>query len=147
MSNSEQLIGLVKTVYSENWQKDYFDLFLTDRRLVLLHKKSKIKDAKIGLVLGGLLGAVVEGMTKPSRDYGDKVTESFDELLKSDKMSFAANYSDLEYLKLNKSRWERNSIIFKFEGKIRTFYILDDERAEQLSKLFSSIATLSKKLT
>lgn len=154
MQNSERLIALIRTICEESWSKVYYDLFLTDKRMVLIHKKSKL-DSKYGTLIGGaaggmvgaILGAVIENAVVSNRKKKEEFEDapSLDELLKVDKKSFAVTYEDLKWFKLNRSRSEYCSIVFKTEKAVRTFYVIE-ERAEQLSKVLPDIVALNEKL-
>jgi hypothetical protein len=154
MQNSERLIALIKTVCEENWSQMYYDLFLTDKRVVLIHKKSKL-DANYGSLIGGaaggIVGAILVNIIKNSADSNKKKKGEFegapslDELLKVDKKNFAVKYEDLKWFKLNRSRSERCSIVFRTERGVRTFYLIH-ERVEQLYNVLPDIVALNEKL-
>jgi hypothetical protein len=105
MSNSEQLISLIKTIHEENFSKTYFDMYLTSSRMIFLHKKSKFDNSgalvgyAVGGVLGGVSGAII-GATLHDRaesKKGKDKAKSFDELLNADKKSHFVNYGDVEW--------------------------------------------------
>ena len=155
MQNSERLITLIKTICEENWSKVYYDLFLTDKRMVLIHKKSKLDSnygTLIGGAAGGMAGAIFGTIIKNAADSNKKKKKeefedapSLDELLKVDKKNFAVTYEDLKWFKLNRPRSEYSSIVFKTEKAVRTFYLIE-ERAEQLFNVLPDIAALNEKL-
>ena len=118
--------------------------------MVLIHKKSKLDSnySSVGYVVGGLAGSVLGAMVKDIRDSKkNKAQEAptLDELLKADKKSCAIRYEDLEWFKLNKSRSEYCSIVFKTGKKTRTFYLME-ERAEELGNALPNIVALNDKL-
>ena len=160
MQNPERLIALIKTICEENWSKVYYDLFLTDKRMVLIHQKPKLDSnystvgAAVGLaggMVGATVGAVLGAMVKDIRDSKkNKAQEAenaptLNELLKADKKNCAIRYEDLEWFKLNKSRSEYCSIVFKIGKKTRTFYLMR-ERAEELGNALPNIVALNGKL-
>jgi gas vesicle protein len=153
MQNPERLIVLIKTVCEENFYKTYYDLFLTDKRMVLIHKKSKL-DANYGSLIGGvaggiagaILGTIMQNATDSSKKKREiESAQALDELLKVDKKNFAVPYDGLEWFKLNRSRSEYCSLVFKIGKKTRTFYLMD-ERAEQLANTLPDIVALNDKL-
>jgi hypothetical protein len=155
MQDSERIIALIRTVWSENFYKTYYDLFLTDKRLVLVHKKSKLDSnygTLLGGVVGGVMGALVGSYVKNARDANEarKQEESegaptLDELLEADKKSFAVPYEELEWFRLKLPKWQRCSMEFKAGKKSKEFYLID-ERAELLSKILPDIPALYEKI-
>jgi hypothetical protein len=148
MENPERLIAIVKTICEENWSKVYYDLFLTDKKMVLIHKKSKL-DANYGTIIGGavggVFGAVLGTIVKNAPDKKNrelKDVSSFDDLLSVDKKNCAILYEELKWFKVNMSPCK---IVFKTEKKERTFYLMR-ERAEQLLVILPDIAPLNEKL-
>jgi hypothetical protein len=152
MQNSERLIILIQTAYEENWSKVLYDLFFTDKRIILIHKKSKL-DSNYGTVIGGavggvfgaVVGSVIKNVADSSKKENSDFSPSLDDLLKVDKKNLAVSYQDIEWFKLNRSKWERCCIVFKTGNKIRTLYLFD-ERADQLFNALPHIANLNKKL-
>ena len=150
MQNPERLIALIKTVCEENFYKTYYDLFLTDKRMVLIHKKSKL-DANYGSLIGGvaggmagvILGTVIKNALDSNKKKGEiENAQTLNELLKAGKKNFAVPYGELEWFKLNKSRSEYCNVVFKIGKKTRTFYLMD-ERAEQLANALPDIVALN----
>lgn len=157
MDNPERLIALIKTVCEENFYKTYYDLFLTDKRMVLIHKKSKLDSnystvgaavglagGMVGVTLGSVLGAMVKDMRDSKKNKAQEAPP-LDELLKTDKKSCAIRYEELEWFKLNYSKSEYCSIVFRTGNKTRTFYLIE-ERAEQLANALPDIVALNEKL-
>jgi len=150
MQNPERLITIVKTICEENWSKVYYDLFLTDKRLVLIHKKSKLDSnygSIIGGAVGGVFGAVLGTIIKNEADSSKKKKESkdtppLDDLLSIDKKNCAIPYEELTWFKLTKSPCK---IIFKTGKAEKTFYLIR-ERAEQLLNVLPDIVALNEKL-
>ena len=157
MQNSERLITLIKTICEESWSKVYYDLFLTEKRLVLIHQKPKLDSnystvgAAVGLaggMVGATVGAVLGAMVKDIRDSKKNKTQetpTLDELLKADKKSCAIRYEELEWFKLNRSMSEYCSIVFKTGKKTRTFYLME-ERADELFNVLPDVVALNDKL-
>jgi hypothetical protein len=120
--------------------------------MVLIHKKSKLDSnyAALGYAAGGIAGAMLGTIMKDVVNSNRKKEESdnapsLDELLKVDKKNFAVNYEDLKWFKLNRSRSERCSIVFRTEKRVRTFYLIH-ERVEQLYNVLPDIVALNEKL-
>lgn len=152
MQNPEQLITIVKTIWEENWSKVYYDLFLTDTRLVLIHKKSKLDSnygTIIGAVAGGGFGAIIGTIIKNMADSSKKKKQdssekepTLDDLLIIDKKNCSIPYEELKWFKVT---FSPTKIIFKTEKKERTFFLMR-ERAEKLLTIMPDIVALNEKL-
>ena len=108
MENPERLITIVKTICEEIGRKCIYDLFLTDKRMVLIHKKSKLDTnygTIIGGVFGGTLGAIFGTVIKNASDSSKKSKEpentiSLDDLLSIDKKNCAVSSEKLKWVKV-----------------------------------------------
>jgi len=150
MNEPEQTLAIVLTVEEERFFKTYFDVILTDRRFLFIHKKSRLQStgALAGYFALGLPGIFIGALAKrPTKIQGNKESDnlpSYEDLLGDNKKNYAVSYENIEWFRLIVSKSDYCKMIFKANNKTRTFY-LTDESAEQLSNILPKIVALNKK--
>jgi hypothetical protein len=154
MENSDHVIALIESVCEENFRKTYYDLCLTENRMIFLYKKSKFDNSgasigyAVGGLLGGLAGAVIGASIHDSAESKKKMNAkslTLDELLKSDKKNYAVNYEEVEWFKLNTPKFGYHSIVFRNKGKTKTLY-LPEEETKKISNILPSLSALNRKI-
>src|SRR5271157_365775 len=148
MQNSERQIALIKNVEIRLWLKTNYDLYLTDRRMVLVHKvynwgKGRGTGAgAIGTVIEAAAQKAMESKTKRKEEEMSRLT--LDELLAKDEKSFDMVYEDIEKIKLRIIMGDRRLDVTsqKKQKEIK----LTKEQYEQLSTILPDISALKGKL-
>ena len=160
MENSEHQLAVITTVMAG----EIYNLYITDKRFVMVNKASSSHSTKksagtvAALALGGIIGgglAVKVASVLDNERQKKKVSKelednelgviSLDELLKNDEENnFEILYSQLNWVKVFKSRWG-SSLAINAVNEDGAFE-LSKEQAEQLSQLLPTIEALKGKL-
>ncbi len=151
MQNSERQIALIKNVVIVDFSNTTCDLYLTDKRMVLIRTKgSKEWGGLMGGAVGGMVGAIIGSVAQKGLESRKKQTKkeasdlTLDELLAVDKKSFGLAYEDIEQIKFYKVMLNRRlSVTTK---KTLKSFTLTTKQYEELSTILSTIPALKGKL-
>jgi hypothetical protein len=145
MQTPEHQIALVKNIPFSKDLAGKYDLYITDKRFVIINTSS------FTYVGAGVLGSFIgEGIRKigESKKKEKMKDLTLDEMLEKDKKkSFAIAYEDIEQIKLHdpKSRWKNRSLEIKSRNA-QTRFLPKKEQFEQLSGILPSIVLIKGKL-
>lgn len=145
MENSEQQIVIVKNVIAD---LSNYDVYLTDRRIVVVHTWNVPTWGAAGGFVGSLIAEGVEALVS-SRKKKKMENLTLDEILVKDKKSYVIPYESIEQIKLKSRKLEISAEQF---SKLSLTYnrwkkfTLNKEQFEQLSTILPSIAALKGKL-
>jgi hypothetical protein len=144
MENSEEILAILKALddhLGRYVQFEIFDLCITNNRLVVINPKLyKFRVRMLGISVRILRRGEAKKRLKQDPLKGLTV----DELLEKDKSSYAINYDELEWIRLNTSFFGSN-LNFKGE-KIWKQIKLNKEQFKQLSQVLPRIDALKGKL-
>lgn len=142
MENSEEVLAVLTEITQpiSSQIEDVFDLYFTNKRLIVLNKKWRPRLFKQAIDLWERM--------HPSRKrekIGPLKASEIDEFLEKDKSSMALNYDDLDWIFLKKSFFGRCNLNIKGK-KILKYINIDKEQFNTLSEILPKIDSLKGKL-
>ena len=146
MENSEHQLAVIEAFGN-------CDLYITDKRLVVIKKSSYSTGGLIGGILGGVIGgaigSTIQREIESKKKEDEQVCSKINELLKKDKKNYDISYDDLYSVKLSKIQWSKlKSATLTINSKKGLYVLkLSNEQVEQLSKLLPTISALNGKIS
>jgi hypothetical protein len=148
MQSSECRIAFINKVQLKQFSDVDYDMYVTDRRLVLIHINVAHGGALAGLALGGIFGAAIGSELEKSKQTSNNKNEreiiTLGELLAKDKKSFEIPYEDIEKIRLRSFLTDYNLFVTAKKNKAK--FAMTSKQLEQLSTILPSIPALKGKL-
>lgn len=153
MQNSERQIAVINDILFIGDPLSKYDLYITDRRLIVIDSKNFYGGGGIGWVLiGSVLTDTLEqgdeATAKKQKEMKEKFESlSLDEKLNSFYKNFGINYEEVSQIILNDShsRWRKATLKIISERKHAKFQPTK-EQFEQLTVILPKIEALKEKL-
>jgi hypothetical protein len=152
MQNPERQIAVINDILLTDDPLSIYDLYITDRRIIVIDSKNYFGGSGIGGLIGSMLTDAMEQTDEASAKKQKELKEEFeslslDEKLKSFFKNFAINYEEANQIILNgpHSRWRKATLKINSEKKHAKFQPTK-EQFEQLSTILPSIEALKEKL-
>ncbi len=125
-----------------------YDLYITDRRIVVIDSKNYFGGRGIGGLIGSMLEQVDEDLVKEQKERKEKFESlNLDDKLKSFFKNFAINYDETSSITLNDphSRWRKVTLKINSRNKQAKFHPTKGQ-FEQLANILPNIEALKEKL-
>lgn len=142
------LVKNISTAKDDFGRRQSYNLYITDRRMVMV----RVIDPKYFPYAGGLVGGLINeavfsiGLSRKKKQEEETKGLTLDEMLDQDKKSFAIFYEDIKHIRLYKE-WGWGYTLDIETTKTQKNFQPNKEQFEQLSSVLPNIDAIKGKLT